>query len=78
MPHAAPNIDLPRPAEPCHNAKPPRMSKLLVLLGTISLLTPFTLDIYLPALPAIALDLGASTPGLTAWTSWAGKWRTTA
>jgi DHA1 family bicyclomycin/chloramphenicol resistance-like MFS transporter len=36
------------------------MSKLLVLLGTISLLTPFTLDIYLPALPAIAMDLRAS------------------
>ena len=36
------------------------MSKLLVLLGTISLLTPFTLDIYLPALPAIAADLRAS------------------
>jgi len=36
------------------------MSKLLVLLGTISLLTPFTLDIYLPALPAIAADLKAT------------------
>ena len=39
------------------------MSKLLVLLGTISLLTPFTLDIYLPALPAIAADLQASAGG---------------
>jgi hypothetical protein len=59
MPPAAPNIDLSGHAEPRRNAKPPRMSKLLVLLGTISLLTPFTLDIYLPALPAIAADLRA-------------------
>jgi DHA1 family bicyclomycin/chloramphenicol resistance-like MFS transporter len=36
------------------------MSKLLVLLGTISVLTPFSLDLYLPALPAIAADLKAS------------------
>jgi len=59
MPPAAPTIDFPRPTEPPRKAKPPRMSKLLVLLGTISLLTPFTLDIYLPALPAIAADLRA-------------------
>ncbi len=31
--------------------KPPRMSKLLLLLGSISILTPFSLDLYLPALP---------------------------
>jgi len=36
------------------------MSKLLVLLGAISILTPFCLDMYLPALPAIAADLRAS------------------
>src|ERR1035441_5897310 len=60
MPPAAPNIDLSSRTQPRRNAKPPRMSKLLVLLGTISLLTPFTLDIYLPALPAIAVDLRAS------------------
>ena len=40
--------------------KPPGMSKLLVLLGVISLLAPFSIDMYLPALPAIALDLKAS------------------
>src|SRR6202162_6464585 len=40
--------------------KPPRMSKLLVLLGSISILTPFSLDLYLPALPSIAIDLHAS------------------
>jgi DHA1 family bicyclomycin/chloramphenicol resistance-like MFS transporter len=36
------------------------MSKLLVLLGSISILTPFSLDLYLPALPSIATDLHAS------------------
>ena len=40
-------------------SKPPGLSKLLFLLGAISILTPFTLDMYLPALPAIARDLGA-------------------
>jgi len=36
------------------------LSKFLLLLGTISLLTPFLLDIHLPALPAIAI--GALLP----------------
>jgi hypothetical protein len=39
--------------------KPPRMSKLLLLLGSITILTPFSLDLYLPALPSIAADLNA-------------------
>jgi DHA1 family bicyclomycin/chloramphenicol resistance-like MFS transporter len=38
------------------------MSKLLLLLGAISLLGPFSIDMYLPAMPGIAADLGA-TPG---------------
>jgi MFS transporter, DHA1 family, multidrug resistance protein len=41
-------------------SKPPRLSRLLFLLGAISILTPFALDMYLPALPAIASDLNAS------------------
>ncbi|NNM62012.1 MAG: multidrug effflux MFS transporter [Steroidobacteraceae bacterium] len=41
-------------------SKPPGMSRLLVLLGVISLLGPFSIDMYLPALPAIAADLHAS------------------
>jgi DHA1 family bicyclomycin/chloramphenicol resistance-like MFS transporter len=41
-------------------SKPPRLSRLLFLLGAISILTPFALDMYLPALPAIAADLKAS------------------
>lgn len=35
------------------------MSKHLLLLGSISILTPFSLDLYLPALPGIAADLRA-------------------
>ena len=44
---------------PSAHSKPPQMSRLLVLLGAISILTPFSLDMYLPALPAIAADLSA-------------------
>ncbi len=40
----------------------PRMSKLLLLLGSITILSPFSLDLYLPALPSIAADLQAG-PG---------------
>lgn len=40
-------------------SKQPGFSKLLILLGAISILAPFSLDMYLPALPAIAEDLKA-------------------
>lgn len=33
---------------------------LLVILGLLSALTPFAIDMYLPSIPAIALDLDAS------------------
>jgi DHA1 family bicyclomycin/chloramphenicol resistance-like MFS transporter len=46
--------------DPGSMSKPPALSKLLILLGAISILTPFTLDMYLPALPAIARDLKAN------------------
>ena len=46
--------------DPPTKSKQPGMSKLLVLLGAISLLGPFSIDMYLPALPAIAADLHAS------------------
>jgi hypothetical protein len=39
MPPASFNVDF-RPA-----AKPPRMSELLLLLGSISILAPFSLDL---------------------------------
>jgi MFS transporter, DHA1 family, multidrug resistance protein len=39
------------------------MSKLLVMLGSITILSPFSLDLYLPALPSIAADLHAG-PGV--------------
>ena len=42
------------------------MSKLLVLLGSISILTPFSLDLYLPALPSIAVDLHAGAGSVQA------------
>ena len=38
------------------------MSKLLVVLGAISVLTPFSIDMYLPAFPAIEADFHAA-PG---------------
>ena len=43
------------------------MSTLLLMLGSITILSPFSLDLYLPALPAIAADLhaGASAVQLT-------------
>jgi DHA1 family bicyclomycin/chloramphenicol resistance-like MFS transporter len=40
-------------------SKAPGFPRLLLLLGAISILTPFSLDMYLPALPAIARDLKA-------------------
>ena len=42
------------------------MSRLLLLLGSISILTPFSLDLYLPALPSIAIDLRASAGSVQA------------
>src|ERR1700677_91759 len=47
-------------AEPGALSKQPGLSKLLILLGATSILTPFSLDMYLPALPAIARDLKAN------------------
>ena len=42
------------------------MSRLLLLLGSISILTPFSLDLYLPALPSIAIDLHAGAGAVQA------------
>ena len=38
----------------------PIRPSLLVTLGLLSGLTPFAIDMYLPSLPAIALDLGST------------------
>jgi len=54
MPPASSNVDS-RLAD-----KPPRNPKLLLLLGSITILAPFSLDLYLPALPSIASNLRAS------------------
>ena len=47
---------------PSASSNSPRMSKLLLMLGSITILSPFSLDMYLPALPSIATDLRAG-PG---------------
>ncbi len=44
---------------PAASSNSPRMSKLLLILGSITILSPFSLDLYLPALPSIAADLHA-------------------
>jgi DHA1 family bicyclomycin/chloramphenicol resistance-like MFS transporter len=50
------------------------MSKLLLMLGSITILSPFSLDLYLPALPSIATDLhaGAGAVQLTLPASFVG------
>src|SRR5450631_1705880 len=50
----------PGSTHPAGRSNPPRMSKLLLLLGVIALLAPLSVDLYLPALPGIATDLQAS------------------
>jgi DHA1 family bicyclomycin/chloramphenicol resistance-like MFS transporter len=44
---------------PSASSNSPQMSKLLLMLGSITILSPFSLDLYLPALPSIAADLHA-------------------
>ena len=44
---------------PAASSNSPQMSKLLLMLGSITILSPFSLDLYLPALPSIAADLHA-------------------
>ncbi|BCH24195.1 Bcr/CflA family drug resistance efflux transporter [Mesorhizobium sp. L-8-10] len=39
----------------------PRFLRLAVVLGLLSAIGPFAIDMYLPALPSIGQDLGAST-----------------
>lgn len=39
----------------------PRFLRLAVVLGLLSAIGPFAIDMYLPALPSIGRDLGAST-----------------
>ncbi|MGI3783036.1 MAG: multidrug effflux MFS transporter [Janthinobacterium lividum] len=42
-------------------ARPGSEVRLVVVLGMLSMFGPISLDLYLPALPALATDLGAST-----------------
>ncbi|MGI6856658.1 multidrug effflux MFS transporter [Mesorhizobium sp. 1B3] len=39
----------------------PRFLRLAVVLGLLSAIGPFAIDMYLPALPSIGVDLGATT-----------------
>ncbi|MFE9690731.1 multidrug effflux MFS transporter [Micromonospora sp. NPDC005806] len=48
---ARPSVDAPRP--------PGGRATLLVLLGTLTAISPLSLDMYLPAFPAMTRDLGA-------------------
>lgn len=45
----------------------PHRRWVIVLMGLLTAVSPFTLDMYLPAFPKIAADL-ATTPGRLAWT----------
>ena len=38
----------------------PRVSRIVLILGALSAFGPVSLDIYLPGLPALRADLGAS------------------
>jgi MFS transporter, DHA1 family, multidrug resistance protein len=50
------------PSAPDTSAAHPRSDvRLVVVLGMLSMFGPISLDLYLPALPALATDLGAST-----------------
>ena len=50
------------PAEPeTTTARPGSEVRLVVVLGMLSMFGPISLDLYLPALPALATDLSAST-----------------
>src|SRR4051812_46975682 len=56
-----------RPARPCRFNQPEEtrmtasFTRNAVVLGLLSAVGPFAIDMYLPALPSIAADLGAST-----------------
>src|SRR5215208_3320849 len=43
------------------DAKPPSRARMIVVLGALVALGPLTIDMYLPALPKIADDLGVSS-----------------
>src|SRR3954471_14880100 len=49
-----------RPPPPSVSVVPRPTSRLVLLLGVLVALGPFTIDMYLPALPVIAPDLGST------------------
>lgn len=52
------------PAPPVRRADPPSTLRTVVVLGVLVALGPLTIDTYLPALPAITSDLGATDAGV--------------
>src|SRR5690606_32888040 len=44
----------------------PTILRTALVLGLLSAIGPFAIDMYLPALPAIGADLGADTAGVQA------------
>ncbi|MEJ6489046.1 multidrug effflux MFS transporter [Leucobacter sp. USCH14] len=57
------------PALPTHSSDPTAQSRalgpaLLVVLGLLAAVAPFGIDLYLPAFPAIAGDLGTNATGV--------------
>ena len=51
----------PVPADPATHAARRSEVRLVVVLGMLSMFGPISLDLYLPALPALATDLSSST-----------------
>ncbi len=47
--------------EPSEEPQKPRRVQLVFILGALSAFGPFSIDMYLPALPSLSLDFGAST-----------------
>src|SRR4051812_35792488 len=50
----------PTQADPAIKAMPSRL-RLIIIIGALSAFGPLSLDMYLPALPSLSSDLGAST-----------------
>ncbi|KUI43168.1 transporter [Mycobacterium sp. IS-1590] len=54
-------VDLTTAPTPLQEGKPPSRIRMIVVLGVMVALGPLTIDMYLPALPRIAEELGVSS-----------------
>ncbi len=57
----SPAVDLTIAPTPLEKGKPPSRIRMIVVLGVMVALGPLTIDMYLPALPRIAEELGVSS-----------------